>query len=49
LASEISFGFGPKYWGKYLRSKRKPVTEEWRKLHHEELHDVFQTLFLVIK
>jgi len=47
LAGDISFGFGPKYWLKYLGSKRK---QDWRKLCHEELLDVFlQTLFLVTK
>jgi hypothetical protein len=50
LAGEISFGFGPKYWKKCLGSKRKQVTEDWRKLRQEELHDdVLQTLFLVMK
>jgi hypothetical protein len=48
-AGEISFGFVPKYWGKCLGFKRKPVTEDWRKLHNEELYDVLQTLSLVIK
>jgi hypothetical protein len=49
MAGKISFGFGPKYWGKCLGSKRKQVTEDWRNLRHEELQDVLQTLFLVIK
>jgi hypothetical protein len=35
-----------KILGKIFGVKRKQVTEDWRKLRHEELHDiVFQTLF----
>jgi hypothetical protein len=32
-------------FGEYLGPKRDEVTEEWRKLHNGELHDLFSRYF----
>ena len=34
-------------WGEYLGPKRDGVTGEWRKLHNEELNDLYSSLNIV--
>ena len=33
--------FGNRVWRRLFGPKREEVTKEWRKLHHEELNDLY--------
>jgi hypothetical protein len=39
--------FGNRVWRRMFGPKRDKVTEEWRKLHNEELHDLYSSSGIV--
>jgi hypothetical protein len=40
--------FGNKVLRRIFRQKRDDVTGEWRKLHNEELHDLYSSSIIII-